>query len=228
MKRSPRRRRLVVLGVLAAAVAASAAYATIPDSAGVIHTCYSKSLGTWRPIDYSAEKCKSAETQLDFSQTGPQGPAGPVGPAGPAGPQGATGPAGPAGSAGPAGPQGPAGPSGTSVGFSAHAGDGFGVIPVAGTTTIISKVVPAGNYVLFATVHAFNTNYPGDYATGSCAIPGDSDGFYLPGDHPAEGFALSSAISHQGGAIELRCTETGGNFDVERASLSGVKVDSLG
>ena len=74
-------KRVLVVGLaVMAAVAAGGAYATIPDSAGVIHTCYSKATGTWRPIDYPGEKCKSGEMQLDFNQRGPQGPSGTAGP----------------------------------------------------------------------------------------------------------------------------------------------------
>lgn len=95
-------KRMLVGGLaVVAAVAAGAAYATIPDSAGVIHTCYSKATGTWRPIDAPSEKCKSGETQLDFNQRGPQGV------------QGAQGLQGPQGGIGPAGPQGPAGTAGS-------------------------------------------------------------------------------------------------------------------
>jgi hypothetical protein len=104
-------------------LAGSVAYATIPDSStGIIHTCYSQSLGTWRPIDTQTsppQKCKSGEAQLDFNQKGPQGPTGPAGPAGPPGPQGAQGAQGPQGPAGPPGPegdQGPAGPPGAAAG----------------------------------------------------------------------------------------------------------------
>jgi len=43
----------------------------------VIHTCYSQSTGTWRPIDYPTVKCKAGETQLDFNQKGVKGDAGP-------------------------------------------------------------------------------------------------------------------------------------------------------
>jgi hypothetical protein len=48
-------------------LAGGIAYAKIPDSGGVIHRCYSQSLGTWRPIDTEAnppQKCKSGGTQL--------------------------------------------------------------------------------------------------------------------------------------------------------------------
>lgn len=84
-------------------LAAGAAYATIPDSNGVIHGCYAKSGGTLRVIDAGVTSCKTGETSLDWNRTGPPGAAGP------AGPQGAAGPAGPQGGAGPAGPPGPSG-----------------------------------------------------------------------------------------------------------------------
>lgn len=70
------------------------AWSAVPDSGGVVHTCYSQANGTWRPIDYPSQKCKSGERLLDINQRGP------------AGPQGATGSAGPAGPAGPAGADG--------------------------------------------------------------------------------------------------------------------------
>ncbi len=95
---------LVGAGVMAAV--GGVAYATIPDTSGVIHTCYSQATGTWRPIDTETnppQKCKSGETQLDFNQKGPKGDPGLTGP------PGAVGPAGAAGPGGPSGPQGPPG-----------------------------------------------------------------------------------------------------------------------
>jgi hypothetical protein len=84
----------VLTAVVLAAAIGGAAHAAIPDSTtGVIHSCYSQSLGTWRPIDTQAnppQKCKSGETQLDFNQKGLQGPAGPAGPAGKDGKDGAS------------------------------------------------------------------------------------------------------------------------------------------
>jgi hypothetical protein len=65
---------------------------SIPDESGVIHGCYGSS-GLLRTVVSSAD-CRSSETALDWSITGPQGPAGPQGPSGPPGPQGPTGPAG--------------------------------------------------------------------------------------------------------------------------------------
>jgi hypothetical protein len=59
----------VVLGL---AAAAGIAYASIPDSSGVIHGCYKTVGGALRVIDTQAgEKCLSAETPLNWNQTGP-------------------------------------------------------------------------------------------------------------------------------------------------------------
>jgi hypothetical protein len=103
---------LAVTTAAAFAVAGGVAYATIPDGGGVIHTCYSQSLGTWRPIDYPTQKCKSGETSLDLNQKGPKGDPGPQGPQGTTGPAGKDGVAGAQGLQGAPGPQGPPGPNG--------------------------------------------------------------------------------------------------------------------
>ena len=103
---------LIVVGALAAA---GVAYATIPDSSGLIHACYKKSDSALRVIDSSTDSCNKNETALSWTAQGtpgPIGPQGPAGPAGPAGPQGPQGPAGPAGAKGDTGSQGPPGPAG--------------------------------------------------------------------------------------------------------------------
>lgn len=57
------------------------AYATIPDSGGVIHGCVAKGTGNLSVIDTEAgEACNAKQTPLDWNQTGPQGPPGPPGP----------------------------------------------------------------------------------------------------------------------------------------------------
>jgi hypothetical protein len=56
------------LGVAILALGASIAYAVIPDAGGVIHTCFK--VGTWRPIDYPSEQCKSGEQQFDLYSKG--------------------------------------------------------------------------------------------------------------------------------------------------------------
>ena len=78
---------LAIVGALL--VAGGIAYATIPDGGGVIHACYQKNQGTLRVIDTEkAQTCSNSETQLNWSQTGPQGPQGIQGPKGDTGPTG--------------------------------------------------------------------------------------------------------------------------------------------
>jgi Collagen triple helix repeat (20 copies) len=109
----------VSASVLTAVVVAVVAYASIPDSSGVIHGCYNPK-GTLRVIDSSTDTCKPNETGLDWSQTGPPGPQGSAGPQGAPGPMGAPGPQGAQGTQGLQGPQGPAGPPGTANVHFAH------------------------------------------------------------------------------------------------------------
>ena len=129
-----RRRRRSRLAWLAAGVATTlaatgtlAAFASIPDSRGIVHGCVVGHPGllggllgsgraNFRVIDPATDGCQPNETPLQLNQTGPQGPAGSAGPAGPVGavgPQGPAGPPGPAGAIGPVGPPGPPGPPGS-------------------------------------------------------------------------------------------------------------------
>lgn len=82
----------------------------IPNSNGVIHSCY-KSNGDLKVVE-SAAACKNNETHLTWNQTGVAGPVGPQGPTGPQGLQGATGAQGAQGLTGAPGAPGPAGPQG--------------------------------------------------------------------------------------------------------------------
>jgi hypothetical protein len=75
-------------GVLLTGVSVGVAWASIPDSSGVIHGCYkpqgngsNTALGV---IDtaLSGGHCPTGDTQLTWNQTGPQGPAGAQGPQG--------------------------------------------------------------------------------------------------------------------------------------------------
>jgi hypothetical protein len=62
------------------------AYATIPDSGGVIHGCYHTN-GTHDVVvvDSPSQSCPNGYTALNWSQIGPEGPTGPQGPTGPTG-----------------------------------------------------------------------------------------------------------------------------------------------
>jgi hypothetical protein len=141
MSRKRARFTLVSAGIVAAAIGATVAFGSIPDSNGVIHACYSAG-GSLRVIDAPSQQCLVTETPLTWNSEGPAGPEGPqglpgldgedgavgpqglVGPAGPEGPEGpqglpgldgedgAVGPQGPVGPSGPAGPEGAEGPIG--------------------------------------------------------------------------------------------------------------------
>jgi hypothetical protein len=74
-------------GVVALAAATGLAIGAIPDSAGVIHGCYTKTGGKLSVIDTEAGKsCKKNQISLNWNQTGPQGPPGQTGLPGPTGP----------------------------------------------------------------------------------------------------------------------------------------------
>jgi hypothetical protein len=78
--------------VAAFALTGGIAYATIPDSGGVIHGCQNSGAGGLRVIDTElGQQCLSQELPLEWNQQGPQGPAGSQGPAGPQGPAGVSG-----------------------------------------------------------------------------------------------------------------------------------------
>lgn len=121
---TPMRAGAVVL--VLGAVVAGVAYAAVPDSNGVIHTCYQvdgqgqlTGGSQLRVIDPSAAQpdaraCKNNEVALNFNQTGPPGPAGATGKTGANGATGATGETGATGATGPAGAEGPPGPAGQS------------------------------------------------------------------------------------------------------------------
>ncbi len=101
MRRFPLGSSLVIAVAAGALVAGGVAYATIPDSAGVIHGCYNTNptrgpLGQLRVVDTGqGQSCATGESALSWSQTGPKGATGLKGATGPQGSPGGVGPAGP-------------------------------------------------------------------------------------------------------------------------------------
>lgn len=83
-----RLRGSIAIGAGVIVIGSTAALASIPDSAGVIHGCYKAANGQLRIIDPAADSCNNDEAAIQWNQTGPEGPAGPQGPAGPPGPAG--------------------------------------------------------------------------------------------------------------------------------------------
>jgi hypothetical protein len=94
LKRSVGTKLAFAAGGAAAALAiGAAAFASIPDSGGVIHGCYQKNSGIVRIVDTANGSCANGEIAIQWNDTGPAGTQGPAGPQGPVGPQGPGGPA---------------------------------------------------------------------------------------------------------------------------------------
>ena len=88
-------RLVLALGAAGAAFAlATAVQAAIPDSQGIVHSCYNTSLAHGSPLgnlrvidtDKVNGNCASWEAPLNWNQTGPTGATGPTGPTGATGP----------------------------------------------------------------------------------------------------------------------------------------------
>jgi hypothetical protein len=145
MRRSLRgRAAVVVVVVVAVAAAGGIAYASIPDTQGVIHACYSTNGATATNgtqlsiIDPARASCTKNQQSIAWSQTGPPGQDGADGQDGQDGQDGAKG------------DKGDPGPSDAFTNY----GDGVHAIGDGLTQTVASVTVPAGSYILTGTVAA--------------------------------------------------------------------------
>ena len=216
------------IGILLMAIVA-VTFATIPASNGVISACYNTSSGSLRVIDTDVATgtrgrtvplCKSNESLLTWSQTGPQGPIGL------AGPQGIQGPPGPIGPAGPIGPIGPAGAAG------GHAYFNFALF-VGGLENdgkdIVSLNLPAGLFVVSASVSLFNAVDSDQNATCNLST-GDKNQAFLAGLPSTAANRLSMslldiAILNSPGTVTLHCQGFG--IIVQRGNLVAESVSAI-
>jgi hypothetical protein len=149
---------------------------------------------------------------------------------------GAAGQPGPAGSQGPQGPQGLQGPAGDPASVPAYGA-------TAGRTVFgypdftLAKTLPAGKYVLHASVdiqgYGSTSGYMGGISVVDCSIPGfKTASYYLSPNgtygSQMESLSLNSTVDHPGGALTLRCERSWNDAVVLDASLTAVKVGSLG
>ena len=165
---------LAAATAVAALIAGSIAWATVPDASGVIHGCYGKATGKLRVTDAANPKlrpCSLREVAVDWSRqgatgavgaagatgaTGPPGATGAHGATGDAGATGATGEQGAKGDTGDTGPQGPAGPLdpnlfGTNTGNATAANAGtctLGEILLSASPVATAGGVPANGQIL--------------------------------------------------------------------------------
>lgn len=206
-------------------VAGGIAYATIPDSNGVIHACYKvdpkgnlDANATLRLIDPSSTKspdsaaCKNNEQALNWSQTGPQGPQG---------------------------IQGPQGPSGSSHAYSTFK-DVSQTLIAPQSHTVTSLTLPSGNYVVWATgsvVRHGIINTTGSDNDVKCALNGPDDNAVAASEAEAN-FDDGDAVPYMlvatmqlenGGTITVDCTTKDGtvNSEVDFNSLVATKVDAV-
>jgi hypothetical protein len=196
------RKALIPAFLLAGAlVVAGVAYATIPDSGGVIHGCYKKSSpnqGTLRVIDTDkAQACSNSETPLNWSQTGPQGP------------QGAQG------------PQGPQGPSGSSHAYSTFNGAAQTQLS-PNSNTITELTLPAGDYVVWATGSVVKTgifNTTGSDNDVKCALDDPDDNSVTASQAEANGLDYEDAVPYT--LVDTMSLPNGGTITVDCATLTG-------
>jgi hypothetical protein len=224
------RRLFVLLGSAGALLlTAGIAYATIPDSNGVIHGCFGKSGGDVRVIDNTVTNCSKTESALTWNIQGAQGPQGVQGPAGPAGPQGVPGPT------GPQGPAGPQGPSGTSHGY--FVANGIRVL--GGTPLKVQEIsnLPAATYLVWA---AGNAGDAANDASATCILVAGATtivksqfDMVFPGISTRDGnssFSLAGAVTLASpGSVEVDCSsnDTSGNARAFNVSMTAVTIDAL-
>lgn len=219
---------IAIGAVIGGSVAGGIAYATTPDAAGVIHTCYSKLGGSLRVLN--SGRCNALETALDWNQAGPPGPAGAPGPAGRDGTDGAPGAPGAPGTPGAPGPKGD--PGGLTDSY-AQAGS----TPVdlgADRVTIASKAVPAGNYVVLVSGEAL-ANFDVPLALVTCVVSGP-DGVLaqrrigLSGDDGSSISAVSieaQASLPAGGTVSFACQSSRSAGTSVSGSLIALSVGAL-
>jgi hypothetical protein len=207
-----RGRRLVILSTMTVLLMSVIAFASIPGANGVINGCYAKSNGMLRVVD-SNEQCKPNETALNFNQTGPQGPQGIQGLQGADGATGATG---------------SAGARGISEAYFARQIGEFPLL-INFPTTVLSKNVPAGSYVINAKVVAASFDIDPQNITCSLST-GDISVVRIGnfGSPTKQTLSLQDAVTFNAPAtITLTCARQFGTATVEQFALTAIKVDAI-
>jgi hypothetical protein len=200
------KRLIVTLAVAGLALGAGIAYASIPDSGGVIHGCYANKDGSLRVIDTgSGGACDSKkETTLSWNQKGPTGVRGPTGAAG------------------------------TSHGYYSYGGlQSFSVLGGSFTTVGELTGLPAGTYIV--TARGLVEDLPNDQEAACKLVAGGADVQETVVDtftvgSPRLPFVLSAAATlGSPGSIETDCdsNDSGGFAAALDVSMTAVAVDAV-
>ncbi|WP_370619487.1 hypothetical protein [Mumia sp. Pv 4-285] len=200
---------LVAGGVVLGLVAGGTATAVAVSSAKAVKVCVTKS-GVVRAAD-ARGKCPKATKKRAIAVRGP---------------------------AGLRGAPGVRGPAGTAASVRAWSAPPASYVPVDGYDVAISSLtLPAGSYVVSASVDIENfgvpTGYMGGISVVSCAIPGyETSSFYLSPNgtyvSEPESLSLDSTVEHAGGPLVLRCSRVWNPARVKMAALTATKVGAIG
>lgn len=215
--RGPRGRRgaLVVAAVALLALAAAGAEAAI-SGGDTLNGCAKKRNGALR----LADTCKRNETAVSWSAQGPQGPKGETGAQGPPGPQGIKGDAGAKGDAGPSGRDGV-----SDAWWSRQ--QNFSLPAGSTVSRTIASSVPAGNYLINATVYLDEFPVADQTHSDDCLVPSaDMQGVRVfPTLGPTPGIGTITLSSP--GDVTMTCTSRFSGESGVQVYAQLIKVDTL-
>ncbi len=226
--------RVLIAGLVlvVGAAAGGIAYADIPDSAGVLHGCYSpngakqKNGTQLNIVDRDSASCTRNRAEVAWNQTGPPGADGADGVSVTStslSPGDANCPDGGSqftaadnnvtyacnGAKGDKGDQGDPGPSAAYTNY----GDGFHSIADGNTQTVASATVPAGSYVLSGAVQSIGVD-DGEFAQCFFDVPGTTVNgrvAVLVNDEAEPMLADVTIASNN--SVRLRCNAQGGTVE---------------
>jgi hypothetical protein len=212
----------LTIGILAvvAVAAGSAAFAAIPDSSGLIHSCYDKQSGQVRIFDSETDLpkgCGKNEIELTWNKQGPQG---------------APGLPGPKGDKGDKGEQGDPGPSAAYV----HRTDNFTAIT---SPTVLSTLdLSAGSYLVSGKARVGTLSNAPEWV--GCWLSGYEGGNYIPGSaddsstvwlnhnvlvYVATLFNTTGLVLNAPGSVKLTCDSLNGF--AEDSVITAIRVGDL-
>ena len=187
--------------LIAAAVPAIAAATATPVT---YYACVTAKTGAIKIVSASA-RCQAGQNKISWNNKGPQGPMGAPGPRGPQGVMGSTGPV------------GPQGPPGVVAGYlsTPHSGNDISIAGSPSSSTIVSRTLPAGDFLVTAVVPLVGTT-PG---TVGCQL-NDSHGFlsysYVTLSKDSNGYEYGSMTltggTTNGGTITVTCSQVPSAF----------------
>ena len=97
---------------------------------------------------------------------------------------------------------------------------------LGGTETVLSLSVPAGTYLVAATIAFTNLDDDSD-SSAKCSIPGRTSDDVDVVEGMRVSASLSMTSSSTGGTISLTCTEIAADIDIRNATLHAIQVSGV-